>query len=464
MIGRKTEQALLKKALESSESEFVMIYGRRRVGKTYLVREFFHNDFVFSCTGIAKGTRQEQLINFYSELSRKILQKTLPLPANWMEAFELLRTVVEEAEDNRKIIFLDEVPWMYTQKSDFLKALEHFWNGWASSQRNIILIICGSAASWMVKKMIRDKGGLHNRITIPIKLTPFTLAETRDYLVSKRISWDLKTISECYMILGGIPYYLNLLERGMSLSQNIDRLFFAETALLGSEFENLYASLFKDSRGYIKIVEILSKKKMGFTRDEVVKKGKFKDGGNISEKLEDLEECGFIRKYPAKGQIANLYQLSDFYTLFYFTFIKKGAFGDEDFWMHMQGSHAYETWGGLSFERLCFSHLQQIKQALGVSGISTKAYAYYGKGCQIDMILERADRNVNVFEIKYCDGPFSISAAYAERLNERKRLVSSTFKNKISCSTIMITVDGVKANEYAAAALQRELLLKDLFL
>ena len=262
MIGRKTEQALLKKALESSESEFVMIYGRRRVGKTYLVREFFHNDFVFSCTGIAKGTRQEQLINFYSELSRKVPHKTLPLPANWMEAFELLRTVVEEADDNRKIIFLDEVPWMYTQKSDYLKALEHFWNGWASSQRNIILIICGSAASWMVKKMIRDKDGFHNRITIPIKLTPFTLAETRDYLVSKKISWDLKTISECYMILGGIPYYLNLLERGMSLSQNIDRLFFAETALLGSEFENLYASLFKDSRDYIKIVEILSKKKM----------------------------------------------------------------------------------------------------------------------------------------------------------------------------------------------------------
>lgn len=463
MVGRIFEQNELKRAVDSNESEFIMIYGRRRVGKTFLIREFFHDNFVFSCTGIAKGDKEEELMNFRNELARRDESTAYPVFRNWMEAFNSLRALVERSQENRKVIFLDETPWMYTQKSDFLKALEHFWNNWACSQHNIILIVCGSAASWMVKKMIRDKGGLHDRVTLPLRLLPFTLSETKEYLLDRGIDWDYKTIAECYMILGGIPYYLKLLDKRFSLAQNIDRLFFTENAFLKSEFENLYSSLFRNSNDYIKIVEILSRKKMGYTRDEIVTKGKFKDGGNISEKLEDLEECGFIRKYSAKGDVGNLFQLADFYTLFYFQFIKKGSFGDEEFWMHTQGTARHDSWAGLSFERLCFSHLYQIKNALGVSGISTKAYAYYGKGFQIDMILERADRHVNILEIKYSDGPFSVSKKYAAQLEERKAFVEGLFKKRMSFSTVLLTVDGVKADAYSSASVQRILTIDCLF-
>lgn len=463
MIGRKREQVLLGNAMNSTESEFIMVYGRRRVGKTYLLREYFKDEFVFSCTGIAKGTRQEQLVNFHTSLIIKEQGEPMKIPKNWMEAFGRLKAVAESSPKRRKVIFLDEVPWMYTQKSDFLKAIEHFWNGWASARKDIILIVCGSAASWMVKKMVRDKGGLHDRVTLSLKLKPFTLGEVREFLVSKGIFWDNKTVAECYMILGGIPYYLNLLDKSVSLAQNIDNLFFSETPLLGSEFGNLYASLFKDSKDYVKIVEALSKKKSGFTRDEIVSKCKFKDGGGVTEKLEDLQECDFIRKYDAKGDISSMFQLTDQFTLFYYSFIKKGSYGDPDFWMHTQGSHTHDTWAGLSFEKLCFTHTANIKKALGIDGISTKAYAYFAKGSQIDMILERADRNVNVVEIKYSDGPFVVTPAYAEKLNERKRLVASLFKKRMTFSTILITVDGAQRNESLSSAVQRVITLDELF-
>ena len=463
MVGRKQEQKELKRAFESKESEFVMVYGRRRVGKTYLVREFFGDKFVFFCTGIARGTMREELMNFRLSIVQKEGTSDCPVFGNWMEAFERLRILAERAEEKRKVIFLDEVPWMYTQKSDFLKALEHFWNGWACQQHNIVLIVCGSAASWMVKKIVRDKGGLHDRITLPLKIQPFTLSETKEYLVSSGIQWDEKTIAECYMVLGGIPYYLKLLDRSLSLVQNIDRLFFARSAILGAEFPNLYASLFKESRDYVRIVDILSRKKMGYTREEIIRLGSFTDGGGVSEKLADLEECGFIRRYAAKGDAGSLYQLTDYYTAFYYHFIKDGSFDDDQFWMHIQGSPKYNTWKGLSFEKLCFSHLAQIKRALGIEGIWTKAYAYSGEGVQIDMILERADRCVNIVEIKYLDTPFVITPAYAETLKKRQQVVASLYKKRMTYMTVMITAEGLSRNALSSSLIQQELTLDVLY-
>ena len=462
MIGRNFEQQELRRIYNSSESEFVMIYGRRRVGKTFMIRDFFSEKFTFSCTGIAKGDRTEQLANFRAELARKN-DSAFPTLSNWMDAFAALRALVEKSREKRKVIFLDEVPWMYTQKSDFLKALEHFWNSFATTRKDIVLIVCGSASSWMVKKMSKDRGGLHNRITLPLKLQPFTLKETREYLLSRNIRWDDKTIAECYMSLGGIPYYLKMLDKGYSLAQNIDRMFFSKTALLKDEFPNLYASLFRDSRQYIKIVEILAKKKVGYTRDEIVQKCKFKDGGSISEKLDDLEECEFIRSYTSRGKVGTLYQLSDFFTLFHFQFLKKGSFGDEDYWMHMQGTPSYNSWKGLSFERLCFAHLQQIKHALGVDGILTKAFAYHSDDTQIDMILERGDRNVNILEMKYCDGPYTITAAEAAKLKNRRQTVSRLYKKRMAFSTVLVSTEGVTQNQFASELIQRTILINELF-
>lgn len=462
MIGRKKEILELTRIRESKDSEFVMLYGRRRVGKTYLIREFFNNRFTFYCTGIAKGTKEEELMNFRNEIYRCDESIGAYNPNTWMEAFDMLYKLIERSSEERKVIFLDEVPWMYTQKSDFVKALEHFWNSRVSARKDVILIVCGSAASWMVKKIVKNKGGLHNRITLKLKLQSFTLRETKEYLNSMNIHWDNKTIAECYMVMGGIPYYLKLLDRSLSLAQNIDRLFFKETALLDGEFDNLYSSLFKNSRDYIKIVEILSKKKSGYTREEIITGGKFNDGGGLSEKLEDLEQCDFIRRYNSIGTAKTTYQLTDFYTLFYFQFIRKGKVFDNDAWLHLSGKPATNTWKGLAFEKLCISHLQQIKNVLGISGVSTNSFSYNSENVQVDLVIERGDRVVNICEMKYYDSEYIISSEYCSKLAQKVDSIKLAMKKRYTYSVIMITVAGVKKNENYYSSVQREILLDEL--
>lgn len=463
MIGRSTELIELQRIYNSPESEFVMVYGRRRVGKTYLVREFFKNDFVFYCTGIADGTKEEELMNFYNEVRIRDEKTANEVPKTWMQAFDMLYRLVEKSSAKRKVIFLDEVPWMYTQKSDFLKALEHIWNARFSARKDIVLVICGSAASWMVKKIVKSKGGLHNRISLKLKLRPFNLKETKEYMKSLGIHWDNKTIAECYMAMGGIPYYIRLLDKSLSLAQNIDRLFFRENAVLEDEFKNLYASLFRDSKDYEKIVEILSRKKSGYTRDEIIATGKFTNGGGVSEKLEDLVQCDFIRKYNAIGEVRSVYQLCDFFTLFYFQFIKKGRTYDTDTWMHLSGRPAMNTWKGLAFERLCLAHLPQMKQVLGISGVSTNSYSYYSKTAQIDLVIERGDRVITVCEMKYYDGPLSISRDYADKLRNKIDAVKSAVKKRFTYYLVMVSVDGIRQNEYSSSLVQQEIRLDSLF-
>lgn len=463
MIGREHEIAELQRVYNSGESEFVLVYGRRRVGKTFLIREFFKNDFTFYCTGIANGTREEELVNFANEIRRCDESICRQVPKNWIEAFEMLSSIVEKSTMERKVIFLDEVPWMYTQKSDFIKALEHFWNSHMSARKDVILIVCGSAASWMVKKIVKSKGGLHNRLTLKLKLHQFTLKETKDYLLSLGILWDDKTIAECYMALGGIPYYIKLMDRSLSLAQNIDRLFFKESAILDNEFDNLYGSLFRDSRDYIKIAEILSKKKNGYTRDEIIRLGHFNNGGGISEKIEDLVQCDFVRKYKAIGDVQSTYQLCDFFTLFYMQFIKKGHTYDTDTWMHLSGKPVTNTWKGLAFERLCLSHLIQIKQVLGISGISTNSYSYYSADAQVDLVIERGDKVINICEMKYCDGPFSITSEYALKLRKKTDAVKSSIRRRFTYFIVMITADGIRRNEHSSSLVQKEIRLEDLF-
>ncbi len=463
MIGRQREIAELKRVYDSAESEFVMVYGRRRVGKTYLIREFFNNDFVFYCTGIANGTREEELINFANELRRCDENLCTSGLHSWMEAFETLYSIVEKSPKGRKVIFLDEVPWMYTQKSDFLKALEHLWNSRLSARKDVILVICGSAASWMVKKIIKSKGGLHNRITLKLKLEQFNLRETKEYLGSIGINWDNKTIAECYMAIGGIPYYLKLLDRSLSLAQNIDRLFFNTSAILDSEFENLYASLFRDSKDYVKIVEVLSKKKSGYTRDEIIRLGHFNNGGGISEKIEDLVQCGFIRMYKAIGDVRYTYQLCDFFTLFYFQFIKKGNTYDTETWIHQMGKPAMNTWAGLAFERLCLAHLPQLKNALGISGVSTSSYSFYSASAQVDLVIERGDKVINICEMKYCDGVFTVTSDYAARLRRKVEAVRDAIQRRFTYLVVMVTVDGIRHNEHSSSVVQKEITLNSLF-
>lgn len=460
LIGRERETKELTRLKESSQAEFVVLYGRRRVGKTFLVRSFFDDKFSFYCTGLAKGTRKQQLANFgkmLSEYSGQVSQ-----PKDWFEAFDMMKAVIARSRQRRKVVFLDEVPWMDTQKSEFKQALDLFWNGWGMMQDNLMFIICGSAASWMVKHVINDKGGLHNRLTCKLHLLPFTLKDTKAYLQSQGFRWTDDMIANCYMILGGIPYYLHLLDKSLSLAQNIDRLFFEESALLADEFNNLYASLFKKADDYVKIIKQLGRKKSGYTRSELSHLVKMSDGGGLTRRMEELEQCGFIRKYlPISGR-THIYQLVDFFTLFYLQFGGEKETFDRNMWIHLQSSPKYSNWLGLSFERLCFAHIYQIQQTLGISGVATKTYAMQCTDAQIDMVIERADQVVNLCEMKYTGSTYSLTKIEAEKLQNRINNLSVLLRSK-SVVPVLITNKPAQHSAYYNQLIYSNITLKNLF-
>jgi AAA+ ATPase superfamily predicted ATPase len=414
IIGRIAEQKALKEFHLSNSSEFVAIYGRRRVGKTFLVREFFKNNFAFHITGLANAPIQKQLQNFNTSLNN-YAKTNYPAAQSWLEAFGQLIALLEKSSSKgKKLIFLDELPWMDTHKSGFITALEHFWNDWASSRRDILLIVCGSATSWMINKLIKNHGGLHNRITKRIYLEPFTLGECEDYYKAVGMVMSRYQMIESYMILGGIPYYLSLMDKGLSLSQNIDKLIFSQNGLLQEEFGNLYASLFKYSENHIKVVEALSKKAKGLTREDIIRLTKIADGGGLTKTLEELEQCSFIRKYNAfeKKRKQLLYQLTDFYTLFYFNFVKENKYNDDNFWTNFTDNPKRRAWSGYSFEQLCLSHVKQIKYKLGIAGVLTSASSWRSEestpGAQIDLLLDRNDNVINLCEMKFANAAFVI--------------------------------------------------------
>lgn len=463
IIGRKEEQRELLRLMASEQPEFVMVYGRRRVGKTYLVRETFKDNLVFYMTGLNNVELSDQLVNFRTALATASGNVDIPAPQTWFDAFEQLRTFLQQNNAAKKVVFLDEVPWMDTKGSKFIPALEHFWNSYASTDSAIKLVVCGSAASWMVKKIVENHGGLHNRLTYKLKLNPFNVGEVKEFLESKNIYWDYQMVTECYMVLGGIPYYLNLLMPGLSLAQNIDKLFFNESALLEGEFRSLYSSLFLHSEEYVSIIKVLAEKKIGFTRDEIIAALSVSDGGGVTRKLTELEQCGFIRKYKALGRVPYLYQLADFFSLFYFTFLEKGDNYDSETWMHLQNTSTHKTWCGLGFERFCIANAEKIKNILGISGIATKTYSVYSSEAQIDMVIERGDRVVNLFEMKYTALPYSLDKKDAESMENKMLLLQSKLKKKQNIANVLVTTSPIKQNAYSARWVQRNITLEEIF-
>lgn len=462
LIGRKTEQEELRRLKESGQPEFVAVYGRRRVGKTFLVRSFFQDNFTFYVTGIARGTRKEQLRHFSKALHEQC--KSLPdrEAEDWYEAFQRLRALITKSRQHRKVVFLDELPWMDTQKSEFVKALELFWNEWGSSRNDLMLVVCGSAASWMVKNIVNNRGGLHNRLTCQLRLNPFNLKETSLFLHEKGIDWLDETIAECYMIMGGIPYYLMQLDKSYSLAQNIDRMFFRENALLAGEAENLYKSLFKKSEDYIRIIEALVSKRSGLTRGEIVETTGLSNGGGLTRMLAELGECGFIRAYATLFQREKIYQLNDFYTLFYYMFVAKHKAYDDNMWMHIQGQTGYATWLGLSFERLCFAHIPQIRNALQLGAIATKTYPLYTKKAQMDMVIERADDVVNLCEMKYTQRPYALDKTETENIQNRMALLQNFNRKRRNVQCVLITKQDTKHNGYYNSLNIRNITLHDI--
>ncbi len=470
LVGRENERKMLKEAYEADESKFVAIYGRRRIGKTYLVRETFENHFTFQHSGYFGGKLSDELFEFCISIRQYGLDG-FEQPKNWLEAFELLKRVIMNSPDKRKVVFLDELSWMDTRGSDFVMALEGFWNGWASARKDVLLIVCGSVTSWMISKIVHNKGGLYNRLSFRINLEPFTLKECEEYVNAKNIIMNRYSILQCYMIMGGVPYYWSFLEKGLSLPQNIDRIFFADNALLDNEFEHIYSSLFHNPEPYIKIISALGKKKAGMTREEIVKASKLPESGNLSKKLEELENCGFIRRYNSYGkkQKDSLYQLIDNFTLFYFKFLEKKP-TDEHFWTNNQLSQAVKTWCGVAFERVCLEHVSEIKNALGISGVSTNAYSWSCKkdnekgleGSQIDLIIERRDQIIDLCEMKYSTKPFKVTLKVDTDIHRKTWDFINATGTHFAVHPIILTPYGITDDSYRGQ-IQAVITADDLF-
>lgn len=469
LIGREKEKGRLLQASCEEDSMFVALYGRRRVGKTYLVRETFSNNFTFYHTGLAKSSMKEQLAAWRLSLREYGLKKATR-PHTWLDAFDALKEIIRQSSEQKKIIFIDELPWMDTQRSGFIPALENFWNGWASARKDVVLIVCGSATSWIIKKILKNKGGLHNRVNTKIHLQPFTLNECERYASHRKLGMNRRQIMECYMIMGGIPFYWSKIERNLSLAQNIDNLFFNPDGELHDEFDALYASLFKNPDPYITVVQTLGNKSIGMTREELISEAHLQDNGRLSEILKDLEACGFIRKYTNFGLKTKhaIYQLIDSYTLFYYRFIQQNTGGDEYFWSRQTGSPLYYNWCGLAFERVCHLHITQIKKALGIYGTISRACSWYlphnseRKGAQIDLLIDRNDGVIDICEIKYTKLPYEVTFEEEQKVqNRRACLISETGTDK-SIHLILISASGVKQNQYSSE-FQAIITDKDLF-
>jgi uncharacterized protein len=472
VVGREYYIDEMNDALKTTNAEFIAVTGRRRVGKTFLIGQVYQNKIDFELTGLFKGDKKEQIENFNLMLEEYFPKyKTQVKPSTWLVAFsELKKALIHKNKKSKMVVFIDELPWLSTKRSGFLTGLTWFWNSWAVKQ-NIILVVSGSAASWMINHIISDKGGLHNRVTRLLKLRPFNLYETEKFLQSKKINLNQFQISQIYITLGGIPMYLNMIKNKKSAIQNIQALCFDVDGFFNDEFDRLFSSLFENHENHIHIVDVLSKKKMGMTRQEIIEKSNRTNGGMLSKILKELRLSGFIEEYGSLGKIHNdsLYRLTDPYTLFYLTYIrkisKKNQYNIENF----SDLPSWKAWSGYAFENLCLLHISQIKAALSIKGMATSVSSFIAKpkhnipGAQIDLLIDRKDNCINVCEMKYATNKYLLTKSDIKSIDEKKQVLMHHSKTKKHLYTTLITTHSIVENEHSLNGIDQIVLLEDLF-
>lgn len=473
MIGRQKEIQILTKAYSSDKPELIAVFGRRRVGKTYLIRQYFGNKIDFELTGLKDGNKQQQLRNFSYSLKEALkADEVPPTPLDWLEAFHQLKLFLESRDDvhKRRVIFIDELPWIAAGRSDFLTGFSYFWNSYAS-KANIVVVICGSATAWMTQKIINDKGGLHNRVTQQIHLQPFTLIETEAFLRKKNIFLDRYQIILLYMAMGGIPLYLEQIQEGQSAVQNIDQICFNHHGFLRNEFDNLYRALFSNADRYMLIVAVLSSSWKGMERSEIVQLTDIKDGGGLTAMLKDLEMSGFISSYVPFGKKKKntLYRLIDCYSLFYMRFIQNIPKTETASYQTLSQTQTWKTWTGYAFENICLLHINNIKSSLGIAGVQTSQYAFLAKatddyeGVQIDLLIDRSDNVINLCEIKFYNEAMIITKADAENIRKKKSIFKFITKTKKQVFVTLITTFGMHQNKNTLGLIDNVLTADALF-
>jgi hypothetical protein len=478
MIGRKNEFEKLQSAMDKDRAQLIAVYGRRRVGKTFLINEFFEGKFIFKHTAVSpvddatkkrkKNILKLQLQEFYFSMRTYGLDSNEHVPTSWQEAFYMLEQLLEKKDNGkRQVIFIDELPWMDTPKSNFMPAFEHFCNDWCLARKNFKMVVCGSATSWILDKLINNKGGLYGRVTLPIYLSPFTLYECREFFKADGLHFDEFDICQAYIAFGGIPFYLDLFRKGLSLAQNIDAILYDTNAPLKDEFDRLFTSQFSSPDELQRIVTTLAKKRIGFTRDELVKRGKFSSGGTLTENLAALQKSRLIMEYIPFGESTARYKVADPFCIFYLNHVRDNI-DTPSYWQTHEKSPSVISWMGFAFEDLCWSHTRQIKHALGIDGVITKESPWNivsdsGKtGPKIDLIINRDDRFICLCEMKFTRGDFEVTKSYNKTLLERMERVQEIVGNRKTVMSVLVTTYGLKRNEYASR-FDRIVTMEDLF-
>lgn len=474
VIGREQEQEQFKKWLQSPQAEFAVIYGRRRIGKTHLVQEYFSEQMVFSFSGSYDTETDIQINNFYVELKR-IWQKseTYAAPKNWSEAFHILTDylLTFKGKPEKIVVFIDELPWLDRTGAGFVSALAYFWNQHGSRLKNLILITCGSAASWILRKLLNDQGGLHNRVTKRMELKPFTLRETEIFCQYKNLKFTRYQIAQLYMVMGGVPFYWQAIEQGKSVAQVIDQLCFEENGLLAIEFKPLFQSLFKNAENHIQIIEILAKYPYGLTRSQLLEQSKVANGGSFVRIMEQLIDCGFVKALSPFGKKnkETVFRVIDFYSIFYLKFIKEKVSDRANVWQNLSNSANYPSWMGYAFENICLTHLKSIHEALGISGIYTQVSSFHfkgneeQKGVQIDLVIDRNDGIINLCEAKFTNAEWTLTKDYTATLRRKRAIFQEITKTKKAVVTTILTSYPANQNAYYNEEIHSEVSLDKLF-
>ena len=477
MIGRKREFELLQEAMDKDRAQLITVYGRRRVGKTFLINEFFHNKYAFKHTAVSplnedrkpkRNLLKIQLQEFYYSLRSYGISSEELVPGDWFAAFHMLQGLLEKKDDgNNLVIFMDELPWMDTPRSNFMPAFEHFCNDWVLARKNVRLVVCGSATSWMLDKLLNNKGGLYGRVTLPIFVEPFTLHECREFFRAGEYAMDEYDIVQAYMAFGGIPYYLDLFRKGLSVPQNFDAILYGRQAPLRDEYDKLFSSQFSNPEELQRIVTILAGKRSGYTRNEIAEKGKYLSGGGLTRMLSALENSAFITQYTPFGEKVSKYRLSDPFCIFYLKHVKDNR-DASTYWQSFFNSPAASNWAGHAFEEVCFAHIRQIKKALGIGDVITRESSWIvpggesEKGMQIDLVIDRDDRKICLCEMKFRQGMFSVDKEYASKIQTRIGRTMELTENSKPIISVLITTYGLLRNDYSGK-FQKVITLEDLF-
>ncbi len=472
LVARSAETDELKRCERSGKSELVCVYGRRRVGKTYLVEQTFSGSFAFRATGVEGGNMRQQLKSFNQRLQEHgDPQRTIP--KNWFEAFSRLDIVLSREDAARspygkKVVFLDEFPWFATARSEFLMAFGEFWNRRGTAGDDIMVVICGSATSWIVGNVLENTGSLYNRVTSQVYLEPFCLGDAERFFVDRGFGWTRSQIAESHMVFGGLPYFLELLDPNESLRANIERLCFAPHALLAHESSKLLEATLKKSPAYDRLLSYLAKHRCGVEKQACFEQTGLAKG-TFARAVDDLLKCGYIREFkvPTKRGKPLFLQLVDPFLLFHYRFLSKKSGDRVGSWSDcIQDEARYKSWRGCSFEILCVLHEAQIKRALGISGVRTRCYPWTSDqgagGAQIDLVIERDDGIINICEMRCTDRPFSMDAATeASLLNKVDVFKRETgAKNPVKIVVVSASgIAGVAHTEY----ISRTITLDDLF-